>query len=340
MFPSLIGDFTQGSATYPFERTGRAADIPLDWALWATNEKDSVFGSLWGYPRIGYAYRYWWSYWYRFGLADRAFEKWADPPVVVRHPTEVGLDTATGENVDYSSEALGLAEKIRSGANVSLPSDPVTGLDDRILNMRQWEIDTITTEVQWDALNTAFEYLDVQKLRAILVPEQALIEGKGGTSSRNVAQVFGDLFQEFQAVTMEEIDWHINRYMIPQLVTANFGPNAPVATKVTTGFDPSDAETMQALLTGIANKGSEKLPIDIRATLEKLGVPVISIEDQNKQLQKAAEEAAAMQPPDVPAAPGQAKVSAGLYESEQFTALSEDDKGVVRSFFDRLLNRD
>jgi len=342
LFPSTVGDFTTGSATYPFEPTpGRAADIPLDWALWATNEKDSVFGSLWGYPRIGYAYRYWWSYWYRFGLADRAFEKWADPPIIVRHPTDVGLNTETGVDVDYGSEALALAEKIRSGANVSLPSDPVTGIDDRITNMRQWEIDTLKTEVNFDALNVAFEYLDVQKLRSILVPEQALIEGKGGSSSRNVAQVFGDLFQEFQAVTMEEIDWCINRYMIPQLVQANFGSNAPKAVKVTTGFDPSDAETMQALLTGIANKGSEKLPIDIRATLEKLGVPVISVDEQNKQLKKAAEEAAAMQPPPVPAGPGQSRVNkAGLYESEEFTSLSEDHKGVVRTFLDKMFNRD
>lgn len=343
LFPSVTGDYTTGQAQFPFESTnsGRAADIPLDWALWATNEKDSVFGSLWGYPRIGYAYRYWWSYWYRFGLADRAFEKWADPPVVVRHPTDVGLDTVTGENVDYSAEALGLAEKIRSGANISMPSDPVTGLDDRILNMRQWEIEDIKTDVNWEALNVAFEYLDVQKLRAILVPEQALIEGKGGSSSRNVAQVFGDLFQEFQAVTMEEIDWHINRYMIPQLVEANFGPNSPKAEKITTGFDPSDAETMQALLTGIANKGTEKLPIDIRATLEKLGVPVVSIDEQNKQMKKAAEEAASMQPPNVPAAPGQAAVKQGLYESlETDVNLSEEHKGVIRSFFDRIMFRD
>lgn len=340
LLPSLAGDYTSGSATYPFEsnNSGRPADIPLDWALWATNEKDSVFGSLWGYPRIGYAYRYWWSYWYRYGLADRAFEKWADPPVIVRHPTEVGLDTATGENVDYSAEALHLAESIRSGANVSLPSDPVTGLDDRILNMRQWEIESYTTEVQWDALNTAFEYLDVQKLRSILVPEQALIEGKGGSSSRNVAQVFGDLFQEFQAVTMEEIDWHINRYMIPQLVEANFGTNAPKATKITTGFDPSDAETMQALLTGIANKGAEKLPIDIRATLEKLGVPVISIDEQNKQLEKAAKEAEAALPPPTPGIPGKqaAVTKTGLYESAETANLSEEEKGFFKNILDKI----
>jgi hypothetical protein len=340
LFPSMVGDYTSGTAQFPFEpSSGGIADIPLDWSLWATNEKDSVFGSLWGYPRIGYAYRYWWSYWYRYGLADRAFEKWADPPIVVRHPTEVGLDTVSGENVDYGAEALGLAEKIRSGANVSLPSDPVTGLDDRILNMRQWEIDTITTEVNFDALNVAFEYLDVQKLRAILVPEQALIEGKGGSSSRNVAQVFGDLFQEFQAVTMEEIDWHINRYMIPQLVEANFGPNAPIVEKITTGFDPADAEAIQALLVGITNKGAEPLPIDARKSLEKLGVPTLSIDEQNKQMQKAADAAAAAVPPPQPGVPGkQATVNqAGLYESvESDVNLSEDEKGRFRSFFDRI----
>lgn len=340
LFPSMVGDYTSGSARFPFEpSSGGIADIPLDWSLWATNEKDSVFGSLWGYPRIGYAYRYWWSYWYRYGLADRAFEKWADPPIVVRHPTEIGLDVDSGENVDYSSEALGLAEKIRAGANVSLPSDPVTGIDDRITNMRQWEIEPIKTEVEFDALNVAFEYLDVQKLRAILVPEQALIEGKGGSSSRNVAQVFGDLFQEFQAVTMEEIDWHINRYMIPQLVEANFGPNAPIVEKITTGFDPADIEAIQALLVGVANKGEEPLPIDQRKALEKLGVPTLSIDEHNKQIKKAADAAEAALPPEQPGVPGrQAAVNkAGLYESvESDVNLSEDEKGRFKKFFDRI----
>src|SRR5574342_408781 len=102
--------------------SGRPADIPLDWALWATNEKDSEFGSLYGYPRTGYAYRYWWSYWYKFGLSDRAFEKWGDPPFVVFHPADEGAEDEDGNKIDFGQEALNTAEQLRSGANVAMPS--------------------------------------------------------------------------------------------------------------------------------------------------------------------------------------------------------------------------
>jgi len=335
-----LGNYTSRSmgASFPFEgRDGRPADIPLDWALWATNDKDAEFGSIWGYPRIGLAYRYWWSYWYKFGLADRAFEKWADPPVIVRHPTDDGIIPGTDdERVNYSNEALALAEKIRSGANVSIPSDAVTGLDDRILNMREWEIEQLETEVNFDALNQSFEYQDVQKLRAVMVPEQALVEGKGGSSSRNVAQVFGDLFQESQAVVMQEIDDHINRYMIPQLLEANFGPGGPSCTKVTTGFDPQDIEAMRTVIGAIANKGVEELPIDLRETLGRLGFPLLSQKEHQKILDKKAEELAKMQPPEVKPQGGNAGVTkTGLYYNpDDIMKLSDEDKSVVRRFLD------
>jgi hypothetical protein len=333
--PTSYGSTSTGGASFPFETNrGRAADIPVDWALWATNEKDSVFGSLWGYPRIGYAYRYWWSYWYKFGLADRAFEKWADPPVIVHHPTDDGL--SGGAAVNYSDEALELAEKIRSGANVSLPSDAVMTVDDRALNMRQWEITQLQTEVNFDALEQTFQYLDIAKLRSVMVPEQALVEGPSGSSSRNVAQVYGDLFQESQAVVMQEIDDHINRFMIPQLLEANFGPGGPPCTKVTTGFDPQDIETMRTVIGGIVNKegGSSSLPIDFREMLDRLGIPLISQAEHQKILDQKAEEIAKMQPPEVPAAKGSAGVSkTGLYYSnDDIINLSDEEKGIIGKF--------
>ena len=71
-------------------------DIDVRHSLWATNEQDSSHGSLWGFPRIGYAYRYWWSYWFRWALYDRFFERKADPPYRVYYPT--------GQGADYSQE--------------------------------------------------------------------------------------------------------------------------------------------------------------------------------------------------------------------------------------------
>ena len=271
--------------------SSKVADIPLDWSLWATNEKDSVFGSYWGYPRTGYAVRYWWKYWNEFALSSRAFERWADPPFVVFHPSEDAVDRITGQAIDFGEEALALAEQGRSGANMAIPSTVVKGYDERQTNVREWWVEQMETKVDFEALSKNFEYLDVMKLRSVMVPEQALVEGKGGTSSRNVAATFGDIFEESQAVVMEEIDDHLNRYVIPQLLEANFGPGGPKCTKVTTGFDPQDLDTMRSLIESDANKsGVDKLPVDKRELLERLGVPTMSIKEFEKRLEELAKE--------------------------------------------------
>lgn len=290
---SGIGAF--GTSGQPLRELGgnsssKVADVPLDWALWATNEKDSVYGSLWGYPRLGYAYRYWWSYWYKFGLSDRAFERWADPPIIVYHPAEEAYD-ADGNLVDYSAEALAFAEQLRSGANGSLASDLHTNLaDDRVTNSKKWEVEQIESKANFDALDTTFKYLDVLKLRSMMVPEQSLIEGGGGQSSRNVAEQFGDIFQESQAIVMEEIDDLINRYMIPQLLEVNFGPGGPKAEKVTTGFDSRDIETMRAIIGAIANKNGTVPDVDVREMLDQLGIPTLSWQETQRNLERIAEE--------------------------------------------------
>lgn len=272
---------------------GQAADIPLDWALWATNEKDSVFGSIYGYPLIGHAYRYWWSYWYKFGLSDRAFEKWADPPVIVYHPAENGVG-ADGNIVDFGTVALGVAEQSRSGANVAMPSSVITDIDQRSTNVREWEISQMQTNANFDALIQSFNYLDVLKLRSIMVPEMGLIEGAQGQSSRNVASVFADQIQKAQAVLMEEIDYEINRYLIPQLLEANFGPGGASCTKVTTGFDPQDVETMRAIVGAIANKHGDIPEVDVREMLAHLGIPLLSFEAVQRKMEEIAAEQEAM----------------------------------------------
>lgn len=326
--------------------TKKVADIPMDWALWATNEKDSVFGNLYGYPRIGYAYRYWWSYWYKFALADRAFEKWSDPPMVVFHPAETGLD-ANGERVDFGDTALSIGEQARSGSNISMPSSVVRGLDERTTSVREWEIQQLKSEVNFDALNQTFEYLDVQKLRSVMVPEQALVEGKGGSSSRNVAETFGDVFAASQAIVMTEIDDMINRYMIPQLLEANFGPGGASCTKVTNGFDPQDIATMSAIVQAVAQAGTlNELPVDMRQVLERLGIPMLSHAEFQQEMERRADEAAEALPPEVKPQGGPSGRTAGVtkkglyYNAEgEKIELSDEETGTVKRFYNFLFGK-
>lgn len=273
-------------------------DIPLEYALWSTNEKDSVFGSLYGYPRTGYAYRFWWSYWYRWALADRAFERYADPAIKVYHPPRQ-YDEENNE-VDFSDTALRIGEEVRSGATVAIPNTLLAGPDEsKPSSLRSWEIQQMDGSANFEALRESFEYLDVQKLRSLMVPEQALIEGKGGTSSRNVAATFGDAFQESMAVKMAEIVDHANRFVINQLGDLNFGADSPRAEVVSKGFDPIDVDTMREIIRLNAQTDPKSLQADLRAMMDRLGMPTLSVEEVRKQLEKAAEAAADRLPPVV-----------------------------------------
>jgi hypothetical protein len=89
---------------------------------------------------------------------------------------------------------------------------------------------------------------------------------------------------------MEEIDDLINRYMIPQLLEVNFGPGGPKAEKVTTGFDSRDLETMRAIVGAIANKNGSVPEVDVREMLDQLGIPLLSWQETQRNLEKIAEE--------------------------------------------------
>jgi len=179
---------------------------------------------------------------------------------------------------------IGLAERLRSGANVSLPSDGVTSLDgDKVSTLRKWSLEQMKSEVDFTAMNESFDTLEIAKLRAMMVPEQAFLEGKGGTSSRNVASELGDAFEKSLAVVKAEIDDHINRFMIPQLLAANFGEGGPTCEIETTGFDPQDIDTGRAIVQAFAQNDPNSLrDIDFRRLLEQLGVP-LKPEDRSKR---------------------------------------------------------
>jgi SPP1 gp7 family putative phage head morphogenesis protein len=294
-----------------------AVDVPLVSSLWVTNEKDSVFGSPWGYPRLGYAFRYWWSYWYRWALADRHFEKDADPPALVRYPDKADEDILDedDETVNYKEIALGIGEQMRSGSTIAMPSTPYTSeIDGKTTGIYEWDMKFIEGGGNFDAFDKTFDRLEVLKLRSIWVPEQAFLEGQGGTSSRNVAKTMTDSFQEAQAVLMDEFDYHLNHYIIPQLVQVNFPEFKGDARKITTGFGSEDTELAKQLVQLIGQSDPNALEVDVREILERAGIPVLSQTELERKKKQAIEEAQALAPPATAPVAGQ---SAGVISTPQ-----------------------
>lgn len=298
--------------------------IPLEQSLWVTNEKDSCHGSMYGFPRVGYSYRYWWTYWYNWALCDRHFEKDADPATIVRHPTDK-IVTDDGVEMDPSAVALQIGEDIRSGATVALPSTTITDYEGKPTNNKEWEISYLTGGGNFAVFNDRFKYLDVMKIRSLMVPENSLIEGAGGTSSRNVAAEMGDIFFESQAVLMGEIDDCINRFMIPQLVEHNFPDFKGTCRKITRGFSNADIALSKQLVQLIGQSDPTQLQVDVKEILEQAGVPVISNAAIAAQQSRIEEELKNVMPEDIEPQNGKAGVVDGQYVGTTNNASNKED---------------
>lgn len=308
--------------------------IPASHALWFTNERDSVDGSMWGYPATGYVYRYWWSYWYRWALYDRFFERKSDPPYLVYYPDgSTGgdyLDAEEGEEIGKSMQqiALNLAINAKSGGAVALPSQTYVDGQDRPGTVREWEISELEVNGDMSQFIDSFEYLDVMKLRGLFIPEQALIEGAKGQSSRNVAATQADILTQAQASDIDELDDIINNFIIPDLLKVNFPESNAKAIKVTTGFTEADMNTMKEVIQAVSQSDTSIMEeIDIPEMLERIGLPRVSRSEMLAKEEKIVKEMEKLGPEVVVAEAGQ---SAGVneqglyYQPREQIKLAED----------------
>lgn len=279
--PASIGAVQQGDQA--------SFKIDVYHALWATHAKEENFGSIFGYPRLGHAFQYWWSYWFRWAIADRAFEKKADPSTIVRHPDGSFIDEA-GNEVQHRSYALEMGERMRSGATVALPSEVYFGeIDGKPSTTRMWDIEFTKDGTNFEPFDKSFDYLDVQKLRSLWIPEQAFLEGKGGTSSRNVAKEVGESFVESQAVLASQLVETINRWIIPQFLAVNFPEFIAAngtAEIVMQGFADQDVEARNEIIQLIGQQpvGAQKIMsiVDLSKILDDAGMPILPFAEQKR----------------------------------------------------------
>ncbi len=310
-------DYQGGANLIPFNQINNEEDgkkhVDLAHSLWITNEKDSANGSLWGYPRIGYVYRIWYSKWFRWALADRFFERKADPPFLVYFPTDGGAFSEDDEgDIDSNrARAIALGDAARSSGTLALPGDHIVGYDDRPVAMRKWEISELEVHGDMTHFQESFDYLDVMMLRGLWIPEQALIEGQGGTSSRNVATSEIAFHKEASGALADEIDDEINRWIIPDLIATNFPEFKGECKKITTGFTEADQQTMQQALQWVIQAGDETAQqnMDVRQLLDRVGLPLKSQQEISKEMKEAEKALQESTPPVVNPEAGNAAVN-------------------------------
>ena len=273
--------------------------IPLEWSIWKVNERNQHFGSLYGAPRTQRAYRFWWSFWYRWALADRSFENKADPAKIVYFPTEVSeaLDTNNPESeTPYSlqQKAIQIGNNIRSGTTVAFPGEFMVGEDGKTMNQRKWEAKYMEGGENFSSLEQNFLALETMKLKACFLPEQAFVDATmaGQTSSqRYISAQMGEIYQESQQLLSNEDDEIVNKYMIPEFIAANFPEKVDIpCKKVTRGYGSQNSELVKQIITLLGQKNPENIPVDIRELLRQNGIPLNS-ESQQKMIEDKKKEA-------------------------------------------------
>lgn len=310
--------------------------VDLQHSLWITNEKPSANESLWGYPRIGYAFRPWWSKWYRWALYDRFFERKADPPYRVYFPTGTPYSKDDDDVVESNkNRALAIGDAARSGGTIALPGDVVDGYDDRPTTMREWDISELEVRGDMAGFLDSFEYLDTLILRSLWISELMLTPGVGGTSSKNVAGTEVDFHKEASAALADEIDDEINRWIIPDLVRANFPDFKGDVKKVTTGFTEADQQTLQQALQWTIQAGNNDAieQLDTRDLLNRLGMPLVSQKEIARQREEAKKALEQSNPPVVnPDQQGNAGVNdQKFYEQGRGRIYLEDTEAFIAS---------
>lgn len=304
--------YTPGNVVTTSGTLGTADTEPTDFnvlqSLWFTNELASTQNSLWGYPRTGYSYRFWWSFWFDWGLADRHFEKDADPPIVVRYPQGEVIDGVNAQEI-----ALRVGDRARSNSTIALPNGMVEGSDGRPSTTPVWSVDFLKGGGNFDVFKDRFEQVQNFILRAMMIPPDTF-EARGGTAGYNSVSNLQDAFQLSQGVLMDDLDFVINEYMLPQLMVAN-GFEARVR-KVTTGFDSTDTELAKLLLQGKANSNDPALAARINwdELLDATGIPRLNTSDIQQRGQEIGQQAAKTTPDPQQAAPDNVGVTdQGLY---------------------------
>jgi SPP1 gp7 family putative phage head morphogenesis protein len=287
--------------------------INSDYAVWVINEKQLGFGNVFGSARTDRAYRYWWSYWARWNWADRSYENLADPAKYVYYPVEfdefIDPDDPNQENPlvrQARQTAIDVGNQIRSGSTVAFPGSFETGTDGRSIPHRRWEAGYFETKNNFSDLDATFKILDIMKMRAFFVPEESVIEGAGnrtsggsagGTGGARMATSLANVHEESQQVLVGEYDDYINAHFVPQFIAANFPEKIGTpCEKETRAMGGQDDQVLSQVLTLIGQVHGEVLPVDVRALLKQLNVPILNKRQMRAEIAEISKLAQVMGP--------------------------------------------
>jgi hypothetical protein len=198
---------------------GGGGILPAERSWLVTHDKE--FGNLRGTSVVDQIYDpwYWCDIMYLF--CNRYYERKATPPIKGRAPTAV--TDSNGQVVTGVEVFSSMLETLISEGVIVLPSETQgEGRSERPL----WDVEYMADDKRGEMFIAYITHLQTLKLRGMLIPE--MVVEKGGTAGTyGMARAHTDTFIGMLTLILEEVLQHVNRWLIPELVSHNFGPDAP-----------------------------------------------------------------------------------------------------------------
>lgn len=203
--------------------------------------------------------------------AKRYDKKMAGSHFVVHYPP--GTSEIDGETVNNSEIAQQLLTALESSGSMALPSTTAEVLqelesDVNVAKLYQWDITLLSDlSARQPSFLDRLKYLDSLKLRGILVPERACIEGKYGTRAESESHI------DLLITNMERVDriivQAVNVQVVDQLLELNWGLAPGTVRLVAAPLIDEQIDFLRKLFLDISGK-----QVDVVALQEKLNVPL------------------------------------------------------------------
>ena len=255
---------------------------PKQLMLWSFR-REEVWGRLTGFPACDQAYEPWWWKTSMNLVANRYFERRADPIVKGRAKASI-QDVESGKTVDGYAYMANQLAGLKNGGNLVLP-----GIRDTQGNYI-FDAEYMSDDKRGDMMQDRNDALGAQILRGLWVTDKA--GTSDGTGSYNMAETHKDTMQMMiEAFLYEWVDEVLNPQFVDPLVLYNFGPEALESSKTKVqcgGISQGMQEIMKEVLGKVLDSaqlsadgktGSLIDRIDGAAIAKSLGLPLISPEE-------------------------------------------------------------
>ena len=197
---------------------------------------------------------------------------------IIEYPMGTSKDK-TGKDVANVELAAGVLNSLQKAVGVAMPGLQAAwlkavaekGLDPS--KFRAWHIEMFENKTRHGPeFEMALKNLDVQKIRAWLLPERALTEGAHGTKAEAETQT-ATAMTNVSAIIQDIFD-AINKWIVSPLLVLNFGEEARNKAKVVTEtYDPRKAELLREIIRGVFGGGAAR--INAALFMDSFNLPAI-----------------------------------------------------------------